>query len=246
MYLYDWNNVTESFRKQLKSFTDSIKLIEQSAKVFIENINEKTKPVRAFYILAEHQFTYGKLLYKDEAEKLVAADDVDDYLAEKIEDKSFIDYDVLYDRIIQSQLLLDANKSMLNQTIEAINNGLYDLALVGVITVFDCVLSAATKDDSTHLKTRLNKIRKQMDDLSEEQWESLTEKDMSVFGMYITWTESIKGFQKRSDFNKPESEPAELNRHWIAHGRKTSMASKLDCCKMVNLLYGLIYFGDVA
>ena len=162
MYLYDWNIVTESFRKQLKSFTDSIKLIEQSAKVFIENINEKTKPVRAFYILAEHQFTYGKLLYKDEAEKLVAADDVDGYLAEKIEDKSFIDYDVLYDRIIQSQLLLDANKSMLNQTIEAINNGLYDLALVGVITVFDCVLSAATKDDSTHLKTRLNKIRKQM------------------------------------------------------------------------------------
>ena len=47
MYLYDWNIVTESFRKQLKSFTDSIKLIEQSAKVFIENINEKTKPVRA-------------------------------------------------------------------------------------------------------------------------------------------------------------------------------------------------------
>lgn len=143
------------------------------------------------------------MLCKDEAERLVSADDVDGYLAEKIEDKSFINYDVLCDRIIQSQLLLDANKSILSQTIEAINNGPYDLALVGVITVFDGVLSAATKDDSTQLITRLNKIR------------------------------------------KSKSEPAELNRHWIALGRKISMASKLDCCKMINLLYGLIYFADV-
>ena len=112
-----------------------------------------------------------------------------------------------------------------------------------MITVFDGVLSAATKDDSTQLITRLNKIRKKMDDWSEEQWESLTEKDMSICGMYITWTESIKGFQIYSDFSKPE--PVELNRHWIAHGRKISMASKLDCCKMINLLYGLIYFADV-
>lgn len=54
MYLYDWNIVTESIRKQLKSFTDNIRLIEQRAKVIIENFNEKIKPVRAFYILAEH------------------------------------------------------------------------------------------------------------------------------------------------------------------------------------------------
>lgn len=244
MYLYDWNIVTESFHKQLKSFTDSIKLIEQSVKVFIENINENTKPVRAFYILAEHQFTCWELLSKDEAERLVSANDVDGYLAEKIEDKSFINYNVICGRIIQSQLLLDVNKSILIQTVEAINNGLYDLALVGAIAVFDGVLSAATKDDSHQLKARINKIKKKIDDLSEEQWESLSEKDMSILGMYITWTESLKGFQRHSDFSKPESEPAELNRHWIAHGRKTSMASKLDCCKMINLIYGLVYFGD--
>ncbi len=124
------------------------------------------------------------------------------------------------------------------------NHELYDLALVGAITVFDGALSAATKDDSTQLIARINKIKKKIDGLSEEQWESLAEKDMSVFGMYITWTESLKGFQRSSDFSKPELEPAELNRHWIAHGRKTSTASKLDCCKMINLLYGLIYFGD--
>ncbi len=66
MYLYDWNSVTESFRNQLKSFTDNIRLLEQSAKVFFEKLNETTKPVRAFYILAEHQFTYWELLCKDD------------------------------------------------------------------------------------------------------------------------------------------------------------------------------------
>lgn len=62
--------------------------------------------------------------------------------------------------------------------------------------------------------------------------------------MYLTWTETMKDFQKRSEFAKPEEEPEDLNRHWIAHGRKTINATKLDDCKMINALYGLMYFGN--
>lgn len=56
--------------------------------------------MRAFYILAEHQFTYWKPLYVDEIERIVNASDVNEYLSEKIEDKSFIDYDVLCNEMI--------------------------------------------------------------------------------------------------------------------------------------------------
>lgn len=51
-------------------------------------------------------------------------------------------------------------------------------------------------------------------------------------------------FDKFSNFNISESEPKDLNRHWIAHGRKMSIATKLGCCKMINALYGLVYFGN--
>lgn len=44
--------------------------------------------------------------------------------------------------------------------------------------------------------------------------------------MYFTWTESMKGFQEYSEFNKPEKEPKSLNRHWISHGRKTTIAAQ--------------------
>lgn len=96
--------------------------------------------MRAFYILDEHQFTYWKPLYVDEIERIVNASDVNEYLSEKIEDKSFIDYDVLCNEMIQSELLSDTNKAILRQSVQAMNIGLYDLTLVGVAVVFDGAL----------------------------------------------------------------------------------------------------------
>ena len=85
-----------------------------------------------------------------------------------------------------------------------------------------------------------------MEKLSDEEWECLGEKEITVFGMYITWTKTMEGFQRYSEFDKPETEPKSLNRHWIAHGRKTTIATKLDCCKMINALYGLLCIGNPA
>lgn len=55
----------------------------------------------------------------------------------KIEDRSFIDYDMLCNEMIQSELLSDANKAILSQSVQAMNIGLYDLTLVGVVAVFE-------------------------------------------------------------------------------------------------------------
>ena len=145
--------------------------------------------------------------------------------------------------MIQSELLSDTNKAILRQSVQAINIGLYDLTLVGVAVVFDGVLQAVTNDDTTKIPRRLNQIEDKLKDLCEEEWELLDKSEITAFGMYITWTESMEGFQKYSEFNKPETEPKDINRHWIAHGRKTTIATKLDCCKMMNALYGLIYLG---
>lgn len=233
----------ESFYEQWKSYADQWKVIERNVRNIVLKFAEKLKPVRAFYLLAEHQFTYWKPLYVDEIERIVNVSDVDEYLAEKIEDKSFIDYDMLCNEMLQSELLSDTNKAILSQSVQAMNIGLYDLTLVGVVAVFDGVLSAVTNDDTTKITRRLNQIEDKLKDLSEEEWELLDELEITAFGIYITWTESMKGFQKYSEFKNPETEPKDLNRHWIAHGRKTTIATKLDCCKMVNALYGLIYLG---
>lgn len=228
----------------LKPYSEIMKTVEQNITVALKTFAEKTKPLRAFHILAKHQFTYWKPLYPDEVNEINDSNDVNKYLADKINDKSFIDYNELCDEMVNSALLSDTNKSILYQATQAMNIGLYDLALIGIVTVFDGVLSIATQNTTTNISKRLNEIEDKIDRLSEEQWESLDESDITAFGMYITWTETMKGFQEYSEFNKPEKEPKSLNRHWISHGRKTTIATKLDCCKMINALYGLIYFGN--
>lgn len=236
--------VADSIRETLKPFAEAMEVFQQNMRDALETVAEKTKPVRAFFILGEHQFTYWKPLSIADAEDIVSISNINNYLAGKIEDKLFIDYADLCDEMLQSALLSGTNKAIFSQSVEAMNMGLYDLALVGIVTVFDGVLTAATKNNDHSIKNRLNEIKNRMKCLSDEEWELLNDSDISAFGMYLTWTETMKGFQKRSEFEKPEEEPEGLNRHWIAHGRKTISATKLDDCKMINALYGLMYFGN--
>lgn len=232
------------FAERMEPYAEKLRIAEQNATLLLEDFAEKAKPFRAFQILAENQFTYWKPLCNIDVEGILTCSDVDKYLSERIEDITFIDYEKICADIVHSVLLSETNKSILNQTIHAMDFGLYDLALVGTVTVFDGVLSVATNDTATSIVKRLNAIRKRIETYTDEEWELLHESDITTFGMYITWTKSMMEFQKYSEFEKPETEPQDLNRHWISHGRKTSGATKLDCCKMLNALYGLIYFGD--
>lgn len=238
------NSFFNSLQEQIKPYAETWKIVEQNIKNALFDFAEKAKPIRAFYILAEHQFTYWKPLGCDEVEKILNSYNVDQYLSERIADKKFIDYDTLCEEMVLSELLSATNKSILRQTFKAMEVGLYDLALVGMLIMFDGVLTEATCNVSTNISKRIADIRKKVENLSDEEWECLEESEITVFGMYITGTKTMEGFQVYSEFDKPETEPKGLNRHWIAHGRKTTIATKLDCCKMINALYGLLYFGN--
>ncbi len=238
------NSFFNSFQEQIKPYAEAWKVMEQNLRNALSDFVEKTKPIRAFYILAEHQFTYWKPLTYDEIEKIISSYDIDKYLSERIADAKFIDYDALCEEMVSSELLSATNKFILQQAFKAVETGLYDLALVGVVIVFDGVLSEATCDTSTNLSKRIADIKKRVENMLDEEWECLEESEITMFGMYITWTQTMEGLQVSSAFDMPETEPKGLNRHWIAHGRKTTIATKLDCCKMINALYGLFYFGN--
>ena len=238
------NSFFNSLQEQIKPYVETWKIAEQNIKNALSEYAEKTKPIRAFYILAEHQFTYWKPLSYDEVEKIINSCEVDEYLSERITDVKFIDYNILYEEMVSFELLSITNKSILQQTFKAMEAGLYDLALVRAVIVFDGVLSEVTCNVSTNISKRIADIRNKIEKMEDEEWECLEESETTALGMYITWTRTMEGFQENSAFSKPETEPKGLNRHWIVHGRKTTVATKLDCCKMINALYGLFYFGN--
>ena len=69
MEFSEWNNqfsgldsFLKSWKEKTKPYVEMWKTVEQSMKSVLLNIAEKTKPIRAFYILADHQFTYWKPL----------------------------------------------------------------------------------------------------------------------------------------------------------------------------------------
>lgn len=248
MYYEDWSHkiadIISSFCEQIKPLSEKIDVWEYHIKCELIKASEKLKPVRAFYILSDYQFTYWKPLSSDDIDILVSTDDVNGYLASKIEDNSFIDYDEIFNEILSSDFISTVDKVLLQQSIEAMKKELFDLALVGIMVVIDDVLTNITNDATTSIGKRLRIIEKKLEDLLDEEWKEISDRDITVIGMYITWTESLNAFNEHSNFNKPESEPQKLNRHWTLHGRKTGFANKLDCCKIINLLYGLIYFGE--
>lgn len=208
---------TNSLQEQLKPYAEEWKAVEQNAKSLLIDFTEKTKPLRAFNILADHQFTYWNPLQSDDVEKILNSYDVDQYLLERIEDKGFIDYDTLCKEMESSELLSATNKSILQQTVKAIEAELYDLALAGAVIVFDGVLTEATSNASTNISRRIEDIRNKMEKLSDEEWECLGEKEITVFGMYITWTKTMEGYAiiLREEFSCLESITNRDTINWI-------------------------------
>ena len=62
--------------------------------------------------------------------------------------------------------------------------------------------------------------------------------EYATLTLALTLEKTLDSFSAFSDFSKKE--PKGLNRHWIAHGRSTRKKTKLDCVKMINLIYGLL------
>ena len=59
-----------------------------------------------------------------------------------------------------------------------------------------------------------------------------------MFSLFYTFNKTVEIFTANSDFHGKE--PKGLNRHWIAHGRSRRKKTKLDCVKLINLVYGII------
>ena len=66
----------------------------------------------------------------------------------------------------------------------------------------------------------------------------LNQDEYAMLALAITFEKTLDLFSSTSSF--ASKEPKYLNRHWIAHGRSLHKKTKLDCIKMINLIYGLL------
>lgn len=70
----------ELFYEQWQSYAKEWEIVGENMRKVMQDFAEKMKPVRAYCILGEHQFTYWKPLCLDEIEEIVSTGDVNKYL----------------------------------------------------------------------------------------------------------------------------------------------------------------------
>lgn len=132
-----------------------------------------------------------------------------------------------------SSAVMQKHKRLYSQSVNAFRSGDSDLAVTGFTSVFDGLLADTSGNPAASLKPRINVIKRKLDND-----ELLNHDEYATITLAITLEKTMDSFSAPSDFKRKE--PKGLNRHWIAHGRSTRKKTKLDCVKMINLIYGLL------
>lgn len=133
------------------------------------------------------------------------------------------------------------NNLVFSQAVSAYRRDDYDLACLGLTAMIDRLLSDLSgMITSTSISKRVEKIK---DKVIKSKKVALDEIELSNYILIGTYTYAIEAFCLDSRFDK--NEPELINRHWIAHGRMNRSMERIDCIRMINLLYGTILMSEL-
>lgn len=219
-------------RTIIKTILDNIASISDSLKKNIEKIVEAVSPPVAIEKLGEVQFIQWAPLSDRFSEEIIQSKNINKTLREHMEREK---YKTVKQTISECREcdVLKKHLRLFDQSVGAFEQGNCDLAVAGFVSVFDGLLSDISSNTTSSLSSRVDAIKMILD---RQVLGGNNNFDMLSFAW--TFTKTIESFATFSDFSKKE--PKGLNRHWIAHGRSHRKKTKLDCVKMINLIYGLL------
>lgn len=203
-----------------------------------ESFLEVSLAIKASKKLGENQFVFWEGINQTLANQLLNSDSVDRTMLDFYEKDSFEQVENAITLCTQCKLIENRKKLFL-QTISAYRENKFNLAIVGLMTVIDSVISEASSDSSSTFKGKLDKIKNK---ISLEQ--ALTKEEISFMVLTNTIEETYSTMFCFSSFEGLE--PVYINRHWIIHGRTTREYKKIDCIKVLNMLCGIILIDELS
>ena len=219
-----------------------VEAVEQYYKPILESvvhsIAQASRPLIAIEKMGEVQYVCWDYLSSDFIEAIVNANNVNRALREL----------VLRDRLqkVNETIQNTTNSPIMQkhlrvylQSVKAFQNADNELAVIGFTSVLDGLLSDISKNPTPQLSPRIKTV------LQKLEMETILDNDeYATLALAVTLEKSLSSFSAFSDFSGKE--PKELNRNWIAHGRSTRKRTKLDCVKMINLIYGLLLVDNLS
>ena len=187
--------------------------------------------------MGDAQFVFWDYMTEEYVDAIVDSENINKTLREQMIRERFSKVYRTIDKTLSSAVM-HKHKRLYSQSVKAFRNGGNDLAVTGFTSVFDGLLADTSGNPAASLKPRINVIKHKLDND-----EFLDNDEYAMLTLALTLEKTLDSFSAPSDFKGKE--PTGLNRHWIAHGRSTRKKSKIDCVKMINLIYGLLLIVDL-
>lgn len=237
-----------NFKNQIKDDEDAAPLVEalQEIQIFRERLDEAFFPVvelsqslRIADMMGQEEYVYFDRIKLNLSENILQSDNIEEALRLYIEEDAYMHAD----KIIQGckkELQIDKYKgNVFKQAVSAYENEEYDLAVIGFIAMVDGLLSDVSKDQAT---TQIGRRAKKILDKLEKK-SPIVSDEYAYLTMLVSFEKAFYVLQLSSDFEKEE--PDNLNRHWIMHGRSTRKKTKLDCIKVIRMIYGILLINKI-
>lgn len=186
--------------------------------------------------MADAQIVFTSDLSVDLAQRICQSNDVAATVEQFYTENDDYEIKSVIDRCRRAQQT-SAYSELFSQTISAYQVGHYHLACLGMLAIVDGALSDVSENQKTSYKVRLQEIEKKIADKFE--LDDLEKKLMCIYVSMDSFEESIF---KNSDFSK--TEPDDLNRHWMIHGRTRRAYTKFDFIKIILWLDAIIFLDD--
>ena len=250
----DFSHLTESIRKaqeMIRSVAAAMLRTQELFRPIVEGVERYKKqiasafagiaklarPLNAIRIMGETQFVYWDVLDDQLVDELIESNNPNKTLRIFVSKNKFAYMNNTTDKCVNNPKM-QKHLRLFTQSVNAFQRGDSDLAVNGFTSVLDGLLSDVTGKSTHRLQPRIEAIEAKL-----EKDEVLDNEEYAMLTLALTFHKTMETFSAPAPFD--QKEPKGLNRHWLAHGRSRRKKTKLDCVKLINLIYGLLLINEV-
>ena len=227
----------QSIQLALKPIVEAVEQYKPIVAEIGQTLLHVSHRLSAIERMGDAQFVLWDYITDEYVDAIVDAENINKILRVHMLRDHFSKVNRTIDKTLSSTVM-QKHKRLYAQSVKAFQNGASDLAVTGFTSVFDGLLTDISGKTTSRLGPRIDVIKKKLDND-----ELLDHDEYATITLAMTLEKTLDSFSAPSDFKGKE--PKGLNRHWIAHGRSTRKKTKLDCVKMINLIFGLLLIEEL-
>ena len=203
----------------------------------ISGVVDFARPMIAINVMGDAQFVFWDVMSPELVDALIETNNPNKTLREYVIRDNFAYVNNTISKC-EADALMKPYLRLFSQAVTAFRHGDSDLAVNGFTSVLDGLLATVSGSTTHRLQPRIKTIEAKL-----EKDELLDTDEYAMLTFALTFHSAMESFSKPAPFDRKE--PKGLNRHWIAHGRSCRKKTKLDCVKLINLIYGLLLINEV-